>query len=79
MPANLQEGMHDREVVEWLQTDTTRSYEEVRGLEGRGCWLLLLLLLLLGWRLGLCLIVLLQWSAVRQASSTTPNHPQPPP
>jgi hypothetical protein len=22
MPANLQEGMHDREVVEWLQTDT---------------------------------------------------------
>jgi hypothetical protein len=45
MPANLQEGMHDREVVEWLQTDTNlvgcierkarvvkaRSYEEVRG------------------------------------------------
>ena len=22
MPAHLQEGMHDREVVEWLQTDT---------------------------------------------------------
>lgn len=43
MPAHLQEGMHDREVVEWLQTDTNlvgcierkatvvkaRSYEEV--------------------------------------------------
>jgi hypothetical protein len=45
MPANLQEGMHEREVAEWLQTDTNlvgcierkacviraASYEEVRG------------------------------------------------
>jgi hypothetical protein len=45
MPPHLQEGMHDREVAEWLQTDTNlvgcierkarvvkaASYEEVRG------------------------------------------------
>ncbi len=51
MPAHLQAGMHDREVVEWLQTDTNlvgcierkarvikaRSYEEVRA-HLRGFW-----------------------------------------
>jgi hypothetical protein len=50
MPPALQEGMHEREVVEWLQTDTNlvgcierkarvvkaRSYEEVRTFGGSG-------------------------------------------
>jgi hypothetical protein len=50
MPPNLQEGMHDAEVVEWLQTDTNlvgcierkarvvkaASYDEVRWPRGRG-------------------------------------------